>query len=293
MANTPRMNWPFPNENQDPWYIALENFAKALDASGFASREDRQLILFGGGTIDWSAIGSTLQWSQPLKVASPIAGFLLSVPATSVTIEDGQALYATLTRAPTRNQNVQVQVANQVPQTDIDYILAIRVGSSIYWRNGTSMDDGDSIAGLTIRNVGAGAKDWQVDFADVYLYTQAPVAVEETIGQAMFDGSRVGASALRFFGMVTPTFSAAGTARLRLYDQGPAAGPPGVAQLVSSLSTTTGGGPQHLEQLLAVAGSIAPNQIMNVPRMYEIRVVTSGATPGDTIFVGGGGMEVH
>ena len=293
MSNTPRMNWPFPDENKDPWYQALENFAAALDSSGYASREDRQLILIGGGTIDWDAVGSVLQWSQPFQVVSPIAGFLLSVQATSVTIEDGQALYATLTRAPTRNLNVAVKVENQVPQTDYDYILAIRVGSSIYWRNGLSMDSGDSMPGVTIRNVGAGAKDWQVDFADVYLYTQAAVAVEETIGQGMFDGSRVGASALRFFAMVTPTFAAAGTALVCLYDQGPAAGPPGVQQLVSTLSTIAGGGPQHLEQVLAVAGSVGVNQIMNVPRMYEIRVLTSGATPADTIFVGGGGMEVH
>jgi len=292
MANTPRMNWPFPNENKDPWYEALENFSNALDASGYAAREDRQLILIGGGTIDWDAVGSILQWSGSFQVVSPISGFLLSVPATSVTIEDGQALYAKLTRAPTRNLNVEVVVENQVPQTDTDYILAIRVGDSIYWRNGLSMDSGDSMPGVTIRNVGAGAKDWQVDFADVYLYTQAVVAVEETVGQAQFDGSRIGASALRFFAMVSPTFAGAGTALVRLYDQGPAVGPPGAAQLVSTLSTIVGGGPQHLDQVLTVAGAVGVNQIMNVPRMYEIRVITS-ALPGDTIFVGGGGMEVH
>jgi len=292
MSNTPRMNWPFPNENQDPWYIALENFAKALDASGYASREDRQLILFGGGTITWSATGSTLTWSAPIQIISPISGFLLSMAAGSVTIEDGQVLFVSLVRAPTLNRTVEAQVENQVPQTDLAYLLAARVGDSIYWRNGTSMGDGDSMSGLTVRNIGVGGKDWQADIAEPYLYTLAPVPVEEVVGQGMFDGSRADSGTVYAFGMLTPTLAGVGTGQLRLYDTGPAAGPPTALTLIATLSTSASGGPQYEEQALTIGASPAAGQVANSPRMYEMRAFMTG-TVADTLFVGGGGIDVR
>lgn len=292
MANTPRMNWPFPNENQDPWYVALENFAKALDASGFASREDRQLILIGGGTITWSVTGSLLQWSAPIRVISPISGFLLTVAAGAVTIEDGQALFVSLVRAPTMNRTVEARVENQVPQTDLAYILAARVGNNIYWRNGLSMGDGDSMSGLNVRNIGAGGKDWQADIAEPYLYTQALVPVEEVVGQGMIDGSRVDSATVYAFGMLTPTFTTAGVGYLRIYDTGPASGPPAALTLIATLSTAVAGGPQYKEQSLAVGVSPGTNQIANSARMYEARAFMAG-TFGDTLFVGGGGIDVR
>jgi hypothetical protein len=292
MSNTSRMNWPFPNENQEPWYQALENFSKALDASGFASREDRQLILIGGGTITWDASTSTLTWTGAIQVISPISGFLLSIAAGSVTISDGQVLYATLVRAPTRNLTVEAAVENQVPQSDTAYLLAARVGDDIYWRNGTAMGDGDSISGITIRNLGAGGKDWQADLAEPYLYTLAPVPVEEVVGQGVFDGSRASAGTVYAFGMLTPTFATAGVAQLRIYDTGPAAGPPTPLTLIATLSTSVAGGPQYLEQALTIGASPAAGQIANSARMYELRALMTG-TVADTLFVGGGGMDAR
>lgn len=292
MSQTPRMNWPYPNENQESWYEAFKNFTSAVDASGFASREDRQLILIGGGTISWAATGSTLTWSAPLQVISPIAGFLLSVVAGSVTIEDGQALYATVVRAPTLNRAIEVTVENQVPQSDDAYLLAVRVGDDIYWRNGTAMGDGDSITGVTIRNLGSGGKDWQADFAEPYLYTLATVAVEEVVGQGVFDGSRAAAGTVYAFGMLTPTFAQAGTGVLRLYDTGPAAGPPTPLTLIATLSTNVAGGPQFEEQALTIGASPAAGQIANSPRMYEMRAFMTG-TVADTLFIGGGGVDAR
>jgi len=292
VATTSRMDWPFPGENQDPWYQAFEDFATALDGSGFAAREDRHLVMVGGGTVTWDASSSLLGWSADIQIVSPISGFLLSISPASVSIVDGQVLYATLIRAPTQSQSVGVSVGNQVPQSDVALLLAVRVGDRIYWRNGMVMDTGDSVPGLAVRNVGDAAKDWQADFVALYLYTQAATPVEETIGQGMFDGSRVGGSTASFFGMFTPTFAAAGSASILLYDQGPSAGPPAAAQLVATLSSSTGGGPQYVSQVLTVGASPGVNQIANSSRMYEVRALMSALT-GDTLFVGGGGLEVH
>lgn len=292
MPQSPRMNWPYPAENVEQWFEAFKSFVESTDASGFASREDRQLILIGGGTITWSATGATLTWTGPLKVISPIAGFLLTVAAGSVTMEDGQVLYATIVRAPTLNRTVTVAVGNQVPQSDDAYLLAARVGDTIYWRNGMSMGDGDSVTGVNVRNVGVGGKDWQADFAEPYLYTLATVPVEEVVGQGVFDGSRADSGTVYTFGMLTPTFAGVGTGQLRLYDTGPAAGPPTPLTLIAALSTNVAGGPQYLEQALAIGASPAAGQIANSPRMYEMRAFMTG-TIADTLFVGGGGIDAR
>lgn len=148
MPNSPRMGWPFPTENQDPWFDVFVDFVQALDASGYAAREDRSLVLGGGGTVGWNLGTSTLQWSDPLNIFSPIVGVLLTVPANTVVIDDGQVLFASLVRGPSSGQVVAAGVASQVPSSDKDVLLAVRVGSRIHWRNGLVMDDGESVVGL-------------------------------------------------------------------------------------------------------------------------------------------------
>lgn len=156
MANTPRMNWPFPNENADPWYEQLNAFVQAQDASGYAAREDRQLVLTEGGTVAWDATSSQLSWSADLKILSPITGRMLTVAAGTVTMDDGKVLYTSLVRAPTADATVSVAQALQVPATDQALLLAVRAGTRIYWRNGLMMLDGDSFTTVGASQGGAG-----------------------------------------------------------------------------------------------------------------------------------------
>jgi len=139
---------------------------------------------------------------------------------------------------------------------------------------------------------GGAPSGWQADFVDSYLYTTAVVAIEEVIGQGGFDGSRVGTGGVYFFGMMTPVFAGVGLAEMRLYDIGPIAGPPTPLVLITSLQTAVSGGPQYEEQALAVGATPGPNQIADTRRMYEVRAFVTGA-PGDTLFIGGGGMDVR
>jgi hypothetical protein len=156
MPNSPRMNWPYPTETQKDWYLAFEALVAAMDASAFASREDRQLILAGGGTVTWLTASSTLAWGDDLKIVSPITGFQVVIEDASVTISDGQVLYAVLTRAPTDNVIATPVVAGQVPSTDTALILAARVGDKIYWRNGLMMVNGDSFTDIGASQGGGG-----------------------------------------------------------------------------------------------------------------------------------------
>jgi len=329
------MAWPYPSREEDPWWDSFESFVQAVDGSGFAHREDRSLIFSGGGTVTWTLGTKTLAWSAAIQISSPIGGFLLSIPAGSVILDDGQVFYTTLVRQPLQNRTLTPGSAQRLPQTpdgDNTIAIAVRIGNTIYFRTGLAIGPGGSAPGITpatppletqdegstvesattimdfvgaavtVTNpapgkvqvsIGGGIEGWQADFADNYLYTQAIVPVEEVIGQGMFDGGRVSLGAsVYFFGMMTPTFLSTGLAQVRLYDMGPSAGPPAAPVAIATLSSVVAGGPQFKEQLLTIAGSPGANQIANSPRMYEVRAFVNGTT-GDTLLVGGGGMDAR
>jgi hypothetical protein len=341
------MEWPIPTENQNPWYEAFVAFISAQDASAFAAREDRQVIMLGGGTVSWAV--PTLTWTSVFRLTAPIEGFLWEVPAGTVTIEDGEALYAVLVRGPVSNTVVGVAVASQVPSSDQALVLAVRVGSRIYFRTGMSLGDGESSSGgvspsgqdnfwgtfattALLPNVAGsptqsaaltvGATTYSVADATTYqctdatpgaavwtpmggggggagsylqfgpyAYTQAPVPVEEVVAEFAFDGSLVGTSAISFVGVMRPTFTAAGWARLRLYDMGPSGAPGGVPRLVATLQRVAGGLMDVSQSLTVVPVAPGANQILDTKRVYEIVVIQASAV-GDTVYVGSAGLEV-
>jgi len=336
MPDSPRMEWPIPTENQNPWYEAFVALVAAQDSSVYASREDRHIIMLGGGTVSWTV--PTLTWTAPINLAAPVTGFLWQVAAGAVTIEDGQVLYATLVRGPTSNVTVSVSVANTVPSSDQALVLAIRVGTSIYFRSGLTLASGSSSSGgvspsaadLTAihRNIageisavtakalptgsdylliedaadsnnkkrvtigtlpGAGAGTY-LQFGP-YSYTQALVPVAEVIAQFTFDGSLVGTSDLSFAGIMTPAFTMAGWAELRLYDLGPSGGPFGAPRLVSTLQRVAGGLMNMSQALTVVVAAPGANQVWNTKRVYELVVIQSSAL-GDTVYVGSVGLEI-
>lgn len=142
MPNSPRMNWPYPAEDQDPWFESFEEFVSQNDASGYAAREDRNLIFSGGGVFSWTL--DTVSWTEDIEIVSPIVGFKVSVVAGSVEVTDGQVIYLDIPRAPTTNVTATVQAANQAPNTDAAYVLAVRIDGLLYFRHGVSLAIGTS-----------------------------------------------------------------------------------------------------------------------------------------------------
>lgn len=144
MPNSTRMSFPFPAENQDPWFDPFEDFVAAMDASAYAAREDRHIILGGGGTFSFDAIGGSLTFDEDLEVFSPIKGFKFTVPAATVVMVEGAVFFVDLVRSPTVGQTLTAQSANQVPNSDTAYIIAIRRGSSVFFRHGLELPTGIS-----------------------------------------------------------------------------------------------------------------------------------------------------
>lgn len=146
---SPRLNWPFPNEDQDPWFEKFRAFITAVDASFFTTREDKNFVLFGGGTVSFNATTGVLSWTSPLEAVAATTGFhwLIPAPATagSVTLQDGEFFFVELTRAPQSIQSLATIAGSRINTNDNSLVLAQRVGSAVIFRNGEVIGDGQSI----------------------------------------------------------------------------------------------------------------------------------------------------
>jgi hypothetical protein len=116
----------------------------ALDASGYAAREDRNIIFDGGGLVSFTASSGLLAWSDPIVLISPISPYKMTIPTGSVNLLDGQFFYVNVTRAPTGGISLAALAVTQTPNTDDAFVIAVRDGSAVYFRNGAKIDDGSS-----------------------------------------------------------------------------------------------------------------------------------------------------
>lgn len=157
----------------------------AVDASLYASREDRQLVLMDGGTfsfiIDPLTNLATLSWGGTINIAAPITGFKWFIGAGNLVLLDGEVFFANLPRAPLNNAALTPQKGSQVPSTDADLVIGIRRGNRFYFRNGRSLEDGDSLNILEV-TIGMGGGGGSQDF-------KAPVRVATTADVTLAGGA--------------------------------------------------------------------------------------------------------
>jgi hypothetical protein len=187
------MIWPYPNKDVDPWFEAFESMITAMDASGYASREDRNIVFGGGGDVTYDAGTGTLSWVAPIVAYSMISGFKLTIPAGSIVVPDTYALYINLTRHPASNASLSVAAASTIPNTNDAMILAIRVGSTIYWRWGTKIETGETLNLFGVPGSG-GASDIYERSATFGVPIGAS-SDEATLGRVLVAGALIGLSA--------------------------------------------------------------------------------------------------
>lgn len=157
MATSPRQGWPYPEENQEPFFDAFAAMVAAQDASVFALREDKDLLMMKGGLVSFVAGTGLLTWASPIELNSSVTGFKWTIPAGNVTVNDGEYIYVTLAHNPVTNVNVAALVGSKLPDADPDnpIILGLRNGDRIYFRDGKILIDGQTLS-LFETNPGGG-----------------------------------------------------------------------------------------------------------------------------------------
>lgn len=288
---SPRMLWPFPSKEDDPWFDQFESFVRAADASGFAAREDRHLTMGDGGPLTWTPSTDTLAWGSEIFISAAMTGFRWRIAASSVTLQIGEVLYVDLNRNPLTNVLLIEKTASVVPNTDNALALAIRIGNNIYWRNGLRMTGG-TIPSLS---------PVQITAASFSLSHSPPVrtfadAAELVVGGGLFDGSMTIPTQVAFnlIGLYVAT-GTAGDCRLRIYDIGTEATPAApVLRSTLTIPFASGNATRSFSNVLSVVGTITGiDQILNTPRLYEVSAELDGADGASDIFhVYRGSLEV-
>lgn len=146
MAKSPRLDWPLPDNSQGFTYEAFVDLVNEIDASVYATREDRQLVLMNGGNFSFNATSGVLSWSSSLEILSATHGILWTVAAGSVTLTDGALAYVNLVRGASVNTTVTISTGTRVPSTDAALLIAIRRNDRVYFRNAKVLIDGATSA---------------------------------------------------------------------------------------------------------------------------------------------------
>jgi hypothetical protein len=274
MTNTNKMLWPYPSKDADPWFDGFESMTGAMDASGYASREDRNILISGGGTVSFTAASGLLTWSGAIVFMSPITGFKMTLGAASAVLVDGAVLYVNVTRSPTGNVSLSPLVASQVPNTDSAMLVAIRNGSSVYFRNGSQVSDGQS---KTLFSAGGGLQ------AGTSLIETVKLATRETHGSdtaLVVGGDTFDAT----------TYDKTGFTKVMVFRAVAANGDIGLSNTVMLYNLTdadpiatltfTSTSPTKMEAVLtegAGAGQVDP-----LEKLYEVRIALGAPSGGPT-----------
>ena len=157
MPTTPKIGIFYPVYKVREWYDSYKSALLAVDQELYAAREDRNLIISGGGTFSFSS--GTLTWSSAINIFSPVVGFNCTVPAGNIAITDASVVYVTLTRAPTQNVSLTFsQAANlSLANGTSAFIFGIRQGSLFYVRNGRVIANGESFSLLQQSSITGGS----------------------------------------------------------------------------------------------------------------------------------------
>ena len=140
-SQSPRLGWPYPDQNQAVWFDAFQAMVNAMDSSGYAAREDRGIIVMGGGSFLQS--GDVLSWNADIELLSATTGFksIITGPG-SISLPVGRLAYVNITRAPVANTIVTLLTGNSVPSSDSALFFCIRSGNVTYFRNGRGIELG-------------------------------------------------------------------------------------------------------------------------------------------------------
>ena len=141
------MNWPSPKSGERPYFDSFSSMVNAMDSSWYASREDRSIFISNGGLFSWSVDTGRLTWTETINIISPVAGFELNIPSGFISLAEGEYFYTTLIRSPLQDGTLTAEKSSQLPNTDDDYAIVIRMNNKIFFRNGAFLSDGSSHSG--------------------------------------------------------------------------------------------------------------------------------------------------
>lgn len=145
---TPRMGFPYPSDREQPFFTVYKAGELARDAAHWAYSENHNIVFAGGGTWGWTAGTSTLSWTDPILVLGFTSKNFMSIPAQSITVEDGEVVFFNVLRLLQTSPSIALEKGPIISKPGVrlhDLMLfAARIGDTIYLGGGKSLVDGDA-----------------------------------------------------------------------------------------------------------------------------------------------------
>lgn len=146
---TPRNQFPYPSEREEPFYESYKAGEIQKDASIFANADNSNLQFIGGGTFSWDAANDLLFWTDTIQVNgfhTPFGGY---IPTGSVLIEPDEVVYFKMPRL-VQNSDMELDLYRSsriyvegVRLNDLR-LFVVRKNDTLYFYNGKSLQDGDT-----------------------------------------------------------------------------------------------------------------------------------------------------
>tara|TARA_R110000824_G_scaffold79273_3_gene199762 strand:+ start:575 stop:1462 length:888 start_codon:yes stop_codon:yes gene_type:complete len=144
---TPRMLYPYPSDREQPFFTSYKAGELARDASHWAHSENHNLVFAGGGTWTWDAGAGVLSWTDDVLILGFTTKQFMTIPAQSITVEDGEVVFFNVLRLLQTSMNVDLETAATIGKAGVrlhDLMLfATRIGDVVYFPGFNSMVDGD------------------------------------------------------------------------------------------------------------------------------------------------------
>jgi hypothetical protein len=268
MPQTPKIRHPYPDENRRDWFEQFEAFANSLDASDFASRDDRNIAVVLTGVLSFVSAGSgvgNVVWDAPIDFYHGTSGYRGSVPSNitpGINLEDGDAVYVNVARGPTGPYVLTtVKTVAALPANEQAVLLFCRLGDFLWVRHNGIVRLGGSIgnvSGLVI--------------------TSVPLITKQTHGEGLITMGRVRVNysdwSLPGGATLNLRIEAQNTdddfnSDIRFYDVDPLLGD----TLLASFDIDLDDQPQQLEAIIVPVDT-------TTDRVYELRAGLQQAGPG-------------
>lgn len=145
---TPRNFFPYPSENQEPYFNTFKGGELARDAAHWAHAENDLITIRDGGTFSWDALSGDLTWSTDINISTFTTLFNVVIEAATVSLQDGEVLFYQIPRLLESDTIVTLTKGSRINISGVRLhdlrLLAVREGDTIFMPEGKSLLTGES-----------------------------------------------------------------------------------------------------------------------------------------------------
>lgn len=136
MPKTSRMLWEYPTESQKSWFNIFVALMNSMDGNVYASLENLNLILRGGGDVSLNTSTNVMTWTEDFEILSMMTGGVITIPAGSLSnFLAGKIAYVSVSRPVGGSAEATLSLADTLGTDDSKLFFGMRRGDVLYLRN--------------------------------------------------------------------------------------------------------------------------------------------------------------